>query len=57
MVEPTTRRGSPAFVCGECGLVYADRATAERCEAWCATHHSCNLEIIRHALTDDQPPA
>jgi len=35
--------------CPECGLKYADKKWAEKCEAWCKTHHSCNLEITAHA--------
>lgn len=37
------------YQCGECGLKYADKAIAEKCEAWCRKHKSCNLEIIKHA--------
>lgn len=39
-----------SYQCEECGLHYASRETAERCEAWCREHKSCNLEIIREAL-------
>ncbi len=38
------------FVCGECGLKYAEREIAQKCEKWCATNHSCNLEIIKKAV-------
>ena len=38
------------FKCGSCGLKYADAKTAEKCEAWCTEHNSCNLEITRHAV-------
>ena len=37
------------YQCGECGLLYDEREWAEKCEAWCAEHQSCNLEIISHA--------
>ncbi|MBI2096030.1 MAG: hypothetical protein HYT43_00085 [Candidatus Taylorbacteria bacterium] len=37
------------YQCQECGLVYADKETAEKCQAWCIEHRSCNLEIIKHA--------
>ena len=40
--------------CSECGLHYADKAQAEKCEAWCKEHHSCNLEITRHALENNR---
>lgn len=37
------------FQCEECGLKYKDRNIAEKCEAWCREHKSCNLEIIQSA--------
>ena len=37
------------FQCPECGLKYRDKEWAEKCEAWCKAHHSCNLEITAHA--------
>lgn len=50
MVLEERFEGVDAFRCGECGLHYADRATAERCEAFCREHDACNTEIIRDAL-------
>lgn len=48
------------YQCEECGLKYADDSTssitgkewAEKCEAWCKEHKSCNLEIIEHAVKE-----
>lgn len=48
------------YQCSECGLKYADDSTslvtgkewAEKCEAWCKEHKSCNLEIIEHAVKE-----
>ena len=37
------------YKCGECGFHYADKEMAERCEAWCREHKSCNIEITAHA--------
>lgn len=37
------------YQCEECGLRYRDREWAEKCEAWCREHRSCNLEIIAYA--------
>lgn len=42
---------SDVFTCLVCGMKYRDEATVKQCEAWCAEHHSCNLEIIQHAVT------
>lgn len=38
------------FVCSECGLSYADKEWAQKCQAWCREHHSCNIEITAHAV-------
>lgn len=40
------------YKCEECGLIYLDRETAEKCQAWCSEHKSCNLEIIKHAVKE-----
>ncbi len=45
---------SELFKCPECGLHYKDRAQAEKCEAWCKEHHSCNLEIISYAVENNK---
>ena len=36
------------YQCEECGYAYEDKEWAEKCEAWCKEHKSCNLEIIQH---------
>lgn len=36
--------------CRECGFHYEDRAQAEKCEAWCKEHKSCNIEITASAI-------
>lgn len=41
------------YKCPVCGMKYREEATAKKCEAWCAEHHSCNLDIIKDAVTDD----
>jgi hypothetical protein len=38
------------WMCEECKLKYEDKSLAERCEAWCKEHKSCNLEIMKHAV-------
>lgn len=37
------------YQCEECGLKYENKEIAEKCQAWCKEHKSCNLEIIKHA--------
>lgn len=38
------------YRCPECGFQYKEKEWAEKCEAWCKEHKSCNLEIIKHAV-------
>jgi len=38
------------YQCVECSLHYEDKEVAEKCQAWCAEHQSCNLEIIKDAV-------
>jgi len=33
-------------------MKYRDREWAEKCEEWCKTHQSCNIEIIAHAVEE-----
>lgn len=49
MVRPLEGRPE-ILLCEECGLGYADRVTAEACEAYCRTHQSCSLEITAKAV-------
>ena len=41
------------YQCKECGFRYKDKEWAEQCAAWCEKHHSCNLEIIQHAIQEN----
>lgn len=50
MVKKTTKNGQTLFVCQECESAYAEREWAVKCEKWCKEHHTCNIEIIRHAV-------
>ena len=44
------------YKCNECGMRYADKTWAQKCEAWCKEHHTCNLEIIQHAVESEVVP-
>ena len=37
------------YECKECGLHYKDHYMAEKCEAWCKEHRTCNVEITKQA--------
>jgi hypothetical protein len=41
------------YKCPECGLHYRDKATAKQCEAWCKEYKSCNLEITKSAVENN----
>lgn len=40
--------------CPECGLKYQKKEWADKCEAWCKKHKSCNLDIIKHAEKNEE---
>lgn len=42
------------YRCLECGLHYKEKAWRDKCEAWCKERHSCNLEIIIHAIENER---
>ncbi|MDP3794862.1 MAG: hypothetical protein Q8R13_02965 [bacterium] len=42
--------------CEECGFRYEDKEWAEKCEAWCKEHQSCNIEITAHAIPQEDKP-
>lgn len=49
MVRPLDDR-SGVLLCEECGFGYADRGTAEACEAYCTAHQSCSMVITAKAV-------
>ena len=61
MVKVARQGDRELYQCEECGFRYADDSTllitgkewAEKCEAWCKEHKSCNLEIIVHAVKEE----
>ena len=50
MVKLVKEENKTTYQCEECGFHYEKKEQAEKCEAWCKEHHSCNLEITAHAL-------
>ena len=38
------------FECKECNFLYKEKELADKCETWCNEHHSCNIEITKHAV-------
>lgn len=50
MVKIIQQNNQDVYQCEECGLKYGNKETAEKCQAWCKEHKSCNLEIIKNAM-------
>ncbi|MEK6845892.1 MAG: hypothetical protein AABY26_03980 [Nanoarchaeota archaeon] len=42
------------YKCKECGLVYREKSTAGKCQAWCKKYKSCNLKITKDAINKNQ---
>ncbi|GIW68966.1 MAG: hypothetical protein KatS3mg100_460 [Candidatus Parcubacteria bacterium] len=54
-MKTLTISGETRYQCEVCGYHYPTAELAERCEAWCREHHSCNLEIIREGVPPHEP--
>lgn len=52
MVKVLKSQNRELYQCEECGLKYEDKEIAEKCQAWCAEHKSCNLDFIKYAVED-----
>lgn len=50
MVKEIREGGRACYACEECGFAYGTRGLAQECEDWCLEHHSCSLEITKHAI-------
>lgn len=46
--------GKMTYHCSICKLEFVDAELARKCEDWCATHDSCNLEIGRRAINHER---
>lgn len=45
---------STSYECPECHLSYKEKEWMNKCEVWCKEYHSCNLEIIAHAIENEK---
>lgn len=48
--ENSNKKEEKLYRCPECGFWYKEKEWAEKCEAWCKEHKSCNIEITKHAV-------
>ncbi len=44
------KKTESGYECSECHYVYKEKKWAEKCEAWCKKHKSCNLNITKNAI-------
>ncbi len=50
MVKKIQEKEEVLYQCEECEFKYRDKDTAQKCEAWCSEHNSCNLDITKDAV-------
>jgi len=50
MVKILRENNKTLYQCEECGFRYEEQLWAEKCEAWCKEHKSCNVEITSSAI-------
>ena len=53
MVKEIEKNDKKYYKCESCGFFYEGKEIAEKCQAWCDEHHSCNIEITKHAVELD----
>jgi len=53
MVKEIEKNNKKYFQCESCGFHYEDKEMSEKCQAWCDEHHSCSMEITKHAVQLD----
>ena len=54
MTKIIQQKNKELHQCEECGFQYGEKEWAEKCEAWCKEHQSCNLEITAHAIPQNE---
>lgn len=51
MTKIISHHAKQYYQCEECALFYESKELAEKCQAWCKEHRSCNVDIIKYAIT------
>lgn len=54
MVQEIQEEEQVLYKCEECGFRYRKEDLAEKCQAWCKENNSCNLEIIKFAVDNEE---
>ncbi|MDP3956267.1 MAG: hypothetical protein Q8Q18_03435 [bacterium] len=55
MTKIILKNNKQYYQCEECALLYRSKDFAEKCQAWCKEHKSCNLDIVKYAIKEDEP--
>ena len=50
MVKTLKQNNKDLYQCEACGYQYEEKEWADKCEAWCNKHHSCNLKITANGI-------
>ncbi|MEK6983333.1 MAG: hypothetical protein AABX33_02070 [Nanoarchaeota archaeon] len=50
MVKQINETQAMYYICEECNFAYNEKEITKKCENWCRKHHSCNIEITKHAI-------
>ncbi len=53
MVKEIKKEERTYYICEECEFAYENKEWAEKCQSYCNEHHSCSLEITKHAVKID----
>ena len=50
MTSEIIKNGKKTYQCDNCKLYFEDKEWADKCQAWCDEHHTCNVEITKHRI-------
>ncbi len=51
MAKKAAVKNKKLYTCKVCGLKYADKKMAEKCQTWCKGHpNTCDPEITKHSI-------
>ena len=54
MVKKYNKNNKTYFICEECNMRYKTEELAQKCEDFCRKNKSCSIEIIKHAIKDEE---
>ena len=51
MAREAVKNGKTVYICEECGYIYEQKEWAEKCQQWCSSKQSYNLEFTQHGIS------